>query len=256
MAQSDGRRPRGGLKGRRVRAARGGNPRRQKKPWRRWSAAAEAAFFDQLAGSGNVRAAADAAGFSRSTVYGLRRSRADFAEKWARALAHAGERPARAGSTVRYWRDGRAKRVRCFTQWSEEVEELFLDVLAATCNVTIAAEQAQVGYTSVYRQRRLRADFAAKWQAALAQGYARLEMALVEAAVDSLKGVEFDADRPIPKMSAETALKVLQLHRAAVTGQGKSSGWKAPPRSVEHYRASIMRKIEAIRRGAAPEEGQ
>jgi FixJ family two-component response regulator len=204
-----------------------------------------------------VRAAADAVGFSPSTLYALRRSRADFAEKWAKALTLAAERPAaQAESKVRYWRDGRAKRVRCFTQWSEEVEELFLDALAATCNVTIAAEQAQVGHTSVYRQRRLRADFAAKWQAALAQGYARLEMALVEAAVDSLEGVEFDADRPIPKMSAETALKVLQLHRAAVTGQGKSSGWKAPPRSVEHYRASIMRKIEAIRRGGAPEEGQ
>jgi hypothetical protein len=149
---------------------------------------------------------------------------------------------------VRRTRWAPAQCVRAYKQWSDEDEEIFLDCLAACCNVLLACDQAGVAPTTVYRQRRKRADFAQKWQAALEQGYARLEMALVAAAADSIEGVEFDSDHPIPKMSAETALKVLQLHRASVLGVGKRSGWTAPPRRLEEVQASILRKVEAIRR--------
>lgn len=229
--------------GRRMREAKAGH--------RRWCAKAERRFFKALDETGNVRAAAGAAGFSAGTVYGLRRARADFAERWAATLA--GRRAERKRSIVRRTKYG-AQRVRCLTQWSEEVEELFLDLLAASCNVTLACEEAGVGHTSVYRQRRTRADFAAKWQGALEQGYARLEVELVRTAIDSLADAPFDGERPIPKMSAETALKVLQAHRAAVKSVGKAGGWQAPHRNVEHYRASILRKIEAIRNARPPGE--
>jgi hypothetical protein len=89
---------------------------------------------------------------------------------------------ANAGSVVRRTRWGPAQRVRAHKQWCDEDEDVFLDALAATCNVTLACEQADVSHTTVYRQRRLRADFTIKWQAALEQGYAAMEMALVEAA--------------------------------------------------------------------------
>ena len=115
-----------------------------------------------------------------------------------------------------------------YKQWSEADEELFLDCLAASCNVRTACEAADVAPTTVYRQRRMRADFAIKWQAALEQGYARLELALLRSATDTMEGIAFDADRPIPAMSAETALAVLRAHRAPVTGVGRASGWRAP----------------------------
>lgn len=137
--------------------------------------------------------------------------------------------------------------MRAYKQWCDEDEELFLDCLAASCNVLLACEQADVAPTTVYRQRRRRADFKKKWQEALEQGYARLEMALVAAAADSVERVEFDAERPIPQMSAETAIKVLQLHRASVAGVGRRSGYRAPPKRLEEVQASILRKIEAIR---------
>ena len=145
-------------------------------PW--WSKKAEELFFKVLVEKRNVRVAAQATGFSTATVYALRRKRADFRERW--DAARAGGAPLafapfdcaqdrrderEGGSIVRYARastgsDPRAKRVRCQVQWSEEVEEAFLDVLAATCNVSLAGEAVGVGHTSVYRQRRKRADFA------------------------------------------------------------------------------------------------
>lgn len=150
---------------------------------------------------------------------------------------------------VRRTRWAPAQRVRAYKQWSDKDEEIFLDCLAASCNVLIACEHADVSHNTVYRQRRSRADFAAKWQAALEQGYARLEMALLRSAADTMEGIAFDSDRPIPPMSPETALAVLRHHRPSVTGEGKKSGWRAPAKRLDEVRASIMRKLDAIERG-------
>lgn len=155
-----------------------------------------------------------------------------------------------AGSRIRSGRNRRLQRVKTGGYyWSEEAEALFFDVLAASCNVIASAAAVGFTHTTVYRLRRLRADFAEKWQAALEQGYARLEMALVQAAADSLEGVEFDADRPIPKMTAEEALHVLRLHKSEVRGERAGRpGRFAVPRGIEHHRTSILRKIAAVRR--------
>lgn len=159
------------------------------------------------------------------------------------------------GSRVRYGPTGRAQRIKTGGhQWSDEAEELFFDHLAASCNVRGSAEA--VGFTTytVYRQRRLRPEFAEKWRIALAQGYARLEMALVEAAVDSLEEIDFDADRPIPRLTVEQAMNLLKLHGPEVREERAGRpGRLAAPKSVEYYRESILRKIAAIRaaRGAA-----
>ena len=118
-----------------------------------------------------------------------------------------------AGTVVRRTRWAPAQRVRAHKQWCDEDEEIFLDCLAATCSVTLACEEADVAHTTVYRQRRMRADFAMKWQAALEQGYAQLEMGLVEAANRSLRGELARGPVLVSPMSAETALRVLVAFR-------------------------------------------
>ena len=153
-----------------------------------------------------------------------------------------------AGTVVRRTRWAPAQRVRAHVHWCAEDEEVFLDCLAATCSVTLACEQADVAPTTVYRQRRTRADFALKWQAALEQGYAKLEMGLVEAANRTLSGEVAREPVVVAAMSAETALKVLQAHRAAVTGQGKRGGWQAPSLTLEQVQDGILRKIAVIKR--------
>jgi hypothetical protein len=155
-----------------------------------------------------------------------------------------------AGSHVRYGPTGRAQRIKTGgAQWSDEAEELFLDVLASSCNVKMAAEATGFHTQTAYRMRRLRPDFAARWQEALSQGYIRLEFALVEAACDSMADAEFDAERPIPKMTVDQAMGVLRAHKGEVMGDGrKIPGRHARRRSFEEVRDSIIKKIEAIER--------
>ncbi len=162
----------------------------------------------------------------------------------------AGQGRGPAGSRVRYGPAGRAQRIKTGgRQWSDEAEEAFLDHLAETCNVRASA--AAVGFThfTVYRHKRLRPDFAAKWQAVLAHNYARLEMALVAAALETLGELDIDPERPFAKMTVEQAMNLLRLHGPEARGErGGRAGRRPLPRGIEHYRQSIQRKVEAIRK--------
>lgn len=174
------------------------------------------------------------------------------------AWEKSGGRQAPAGSMVRVGPTGREQLVRSSGwQWSEEAEEIFLDALAASCNVTHAAEQAGFCTPTVYRQRRLRPEFAERWQAALEQGYARLEQALLQSALDSMSGVAFDENRPIPRMSVDQAMNVLRAHRNEVRGDGRRGPGQAnrPPR-LDEVRGSILKRIEAVKRARAPDGGE
>lgn len=82
-------------------------------------------------------------------------------------------------------------------RWTEAAEEKFLDLLAATSNVTLSAAETGFSREAIYRRRRNDAGFAARWQAALDQGYARLEMLIVRVAADTLDGRLPDPDCPI-----------------------------------------------------------
>lgn len=54
-------------------------------------------------------------------------------------------------------------------------KEVFLTWLAATCNIALAAEQAGICYSSVFRHREKDPAFAEGWDRAIAHGYARIE---------------------------------------------------------------------------------
>ncbi|WP_375270251.1 hypothetical protein [Sphingomonas sp.] len=62
----------------------------------------------------------------------------------------------------------------------------FIAVLAATCNVKLAAQGCGVDVTTPYRVRRADAGFAADWDAALASGYERLEVEALRYALERL----------------------------------------------------------------------
>ncbi len=134
-------------------------------------------------------------------------------------------------------------------RWSDKAERAFLEMLAATCNVRRAAQAAGFGTITVYQRRLRYPGFAEQWADALDTGYARLELAVLEAANDTLAGVAFDPDRPIPRMTMNEALQVLQLHRATVKfGQKNGSGWRLRPADPEKARAAILKKVAAVRR--------
>lgn len=152
-----------------------------------------------------------------------------------------------AGSRVRYGENGRGKRIHTDgAQWSDEAEEMFFDLLGASCNVKASAEAVGFTASTVYHQRKKRPDFAAKWGVALAQGYARVEMAMVRAAAATFEGETYGADREIPKMTATEALNLLRLHGPEMRGESRRPGRSARRRSLVEIQGSILKKIEAI----------
>ncbi len=133
-------------------------------------------------------------------------------------------------------------------RWSEEAEEIFLDRLAASNNATWAAAQTGFSREAIYARARRDPDFAARMDAARAQGYARVDELLGKAAEDFLSGKPPDPDSPLKGMTVQDAIAILKLHRASRTGEGRRPAWPARPRSMDEMRDSILRKLEAIER--------
>lgn len=128
-------------------------------------------------------------------------------------------------------------------------DDLFFDALAASCNVTWSAGECGFSPAAIYARRRRDPAFAARWDSALAQGVARLEMLLVRQAEDYLEGRAPDPDAHMPQMSVADAIAILKLHKAAAAGQpAKYPGWRGRPRPLAEVHASILAKIEAIAR--------
>ncbi|MBT2186703.1 hypothetical protein [Sphingobium nicotianae] len=141
-------------------------------------------------------------------------------------------------------------------RWSERAERVFLEMLAATCNVRLAAREVGFSTVAIYRRRLRYPAFAALWAEAMEHGYARIEAQLVERATDSVVRLELDGDweQAGEPLSNAEMMNLLRLHRASVRG-GKAQHYdanrKAP--TLDAVRASILRKIEAIERWDARE---
>ena len=71
-------------------------------------------------------------------------------------------------------------------QWTPRIEDRFLAVLAATCNVKAACAEVGMTAASAYAHRKRWPAFAGRWDEAVEEGYARLEFALVENAEQSV----------------------------------------------------------------------
>ena len=129
--------------------------------------------------------------------------------------------------------------------WNDEAETIFLDHLAASCNVSWSAAEAGFSTVTVYNHRRTDPAFAAKWEAALEQGYLRLETELVGTATAYLDRLKLDPDLPLKAMSVRDAISLLGMHRTRGIGTGPGR-FMARPRSLDEVRDSILAKFEAI----------
>lgn len=160
-----------------------------------------------------------------------------------------------AGSNYTIGRDGPQLIRTSGDRWSEQAEARFLDSLAASCNVSASAEIAGFSKAAIYHRRRHDPGFALRWQAALEQGYARIELLLVRRAAEALEGHAPDPEAPLAAMTVKEAIMVLQLHRASVKGDGRAPGWRARPRPLDDMRQSILTKLEAIEAARRGGEG-
>ena len=105
------------------------------------------------------------------------------------------------------------------SDWSQEKADKFIQVLADSCNVSLAARAIKRSIGNVYLQRSKDAEFRASWDQALSIGYARLEMMMLERAlhgVEKLIVLKSGETKVMREYSDRVALSLLRLHRENV----------------------------------------
>jgi len=133
-------------------------------------------------------------------------------------------------------------------RWSDGAEAKFLDHLAATSNVTLAAKACGFTTQALYTRRRNDPAFMQRWDTALEIGYAHVEMLLLQRTIEVFEGFAPDPEAPVrvPEVSVQDALILLGHHRRKMEGGPRSRREWARPRSLDEVRDSILRKLEAI----------
>lgn len=144
--------------------------------------------------------------------------------------------------------------------WSKRKGDIFLRELAATCNVSAAGKIAGITSGQVYRRRSQDAAFRAGWNRALAEGYARLELMMLERSLNGTLREVKRADGSMGTMREypdRIALVLLKMHRDRVV----EIETLPDDEEIEKVRARIARKLEIVRqrleaKRAAAGEGQ
>ncbi|HEX7743034.1 MAG TPA: hypothetical protein VF442_11485 [Sphingobium sp.] len=90
--------------------------------------------------------------------------------------------------------------------WTKERRRIFMETLAATCNVSESARAAGMNLSSAYYQKRHNPDFAREWRQALSIGYAELEALLLRQAL-------FGSEQEEVMLDAEGAVKSRKVKR-------------------------------------------
>lgn len=181
------------------------------------------AFLLALARTGNARLAARELGAHRAKFTKRRAAHPAFAADWDAALALAQANlaaalPARqpAAEMIRRTNGRLQLRAHWPGRLTPEARQAFLSALSATANIRLSAKAAGFTHAAFYQARARDPGFAREWRLALAQGYERLELALLEGAQP--ESHRDDAWRrndppPIPPMTVNQALQLLHLHQ-------------------------------------------
>ncbi len=136
-------------------------------------------------------------------------------------------------------------------RWSATVQRQFLAALIDTLNVRAAARKAGVSESSVYRHRQQSDGFRAAWAQAIQEGYARLELLMLERAVKGVtRPVFFGGKRigTVTEYSDRAALALLARRR------GELADDTAPVEDEASVRQRMTQRLEemAARLAAAP----
>ena len=134
---------------------------------------------------------------------------------------------------------------------TEAQVETFFDTLSETCNVTRSAEAAGFAVSTAYRKRKSDAAFRRAWAEAVREGYAKLELVLLERAIDgtpkAVSGRGGGDDRLVREYS--TALAVALLKRHSETAE--LAGYEPPEDELAEIRERILQRLDKLRERAA-----
>ena len=143
--------------------------------------------------------------------------------------------------------------------------EVFFTELAETCNVKHSCEKAGISPQRCYERRKDDAGFRQRWGEALAQGYNKLEMVLLERALvgsektttvtDEKGGADQVSTRTtkVTEYNNALAMSLLKLHRDTVREHEDSQIGEL---EVEDARARIVAKLDRIKAKVEAREGK
>ena len=138
-------------------------------------------------------------------------------------------------------------RKRSSRDWTKAKEQMFLTTLAETCNVTAAAETAGMSVSGAYQRRKKVAAFRAGWAEAIGVAYQRLELVLLDRALNGTEKVVVRKDGSEERMREypnAIAMTLLKLHReTAIEADAEPSAAE-----VEELRQRLFDKLERVRK--------
>jgi hypothetical protein len=135
----------------------------------------------------------------------------------------------------------------------EQVETFFLS-LADTCNVVRSAKAAGFSANWAYRKRKFDAAFRNGWVAAVREGYAKLELVLLERAMKGTPKLVRTArgtDRVMREYSTPLAVALLKRHAETAD----CADYEAGDDQLREVRERILEKLERMRERDAEERG-
>ena len=130
--------------------------------------------------------------------------------------------------------------------WTKAKEEVFLGVLAETCNVSRACKAARVGVTSAYRRKKENAAFRAAWLGAIAIAYQQLELVLLERAFNGTEKVvpaRAGETHTMPDYSNQLGLALLKMHRETAA----DADYEMATADIEEMRERLIRKLQRMK---------
>ncbi len=140
------------------------------------------------------------------------------------------------------------------SDWTQKMANQFIETLADTCNVTLAAASIGRSIANVYKWKGKDASFRAGWDRALAVGYSRLELMLLERALHGVEKVVVARDGTSSVMREypdRVALTLLRMHRETAAMAEESVDGREHDEACERIIAKLSRLKE---RDAGAEE--
>lgn len=150
--------------------------------------------------------------------------------------------------------DGTIRMIRiCKNTLTDTKRAIFLDHVAATCNVRYSADMVGVATTVLYAARRRDPEFAEQWRSAIHMGYDRLEALLVERALSPrllpLGAGEVGVKPPSDTLDIDPdlAIRLLAMHRKYVTSGVRHVRQISKQASEAETDAAILKKLRVLR---------
>ena len=148
------------------------------------------------------------------------------------------------GLVLGEYRGAPQKRTGRRSDFTRAMGDRFCETLADTCNVTLAAAAIKRSISNVYKWKAKDASFRAAWDAALAMGYSRLELMLLERALHGVEKRVVARDGPTSVMreySDRVALTLLRMHRETAAMAEESVDGREHEEACERIIAKLDR---------------